>query len=54
MVIGKSSIGNIYNIMGKTRKPLKPKGNRSNILKNTKIINKNNEVLAKLKKELSE
>jgi hypothetical protein len=53
MVIGKSSIGNIYNIMGKTRKSLKPKGNRSNILKNTKRINKNNDVLSKLKKELS-
>ena len=39
--------------MGKTRKPLKPKGNRSNILKNTKRINKNNDVLSKLKKGLS-
>ena len=39
--------------MGKSRKQLKPKGNRENILKNTKIIDKNNDVLSKLKKELS-
>jgi hypothetical protein len=38
--------------MGKSRKPIKPKGNKNNILKNTKIIDKNNEVLSKLKKEL--
>jgi hypothetical protein len=37
-------------IMGKSRKPLKPKGNRGNILKNTKRIEKNNQVLANLKK----
>lgn len=39
--------------MGKSRKPLKPKGNRGNILKNIKIVDKNNDVLSKLKKELS-
>ena len=39
--------------MGKSRKSLKPKGNQANILKNTKRINKNNDVLSKLKKELS-
>jgi hypothetical protein len=38
--------------MGKSRKLIKPKGNKNNILKNTKIIDKNNEVLSKLKKEL--
>jgi|694.fasta_scaffold25520_10 hypothetical protein len=36
--------------MGKSRKPLKPKGNRGNILKNKKRIEKNNQVLANLKK----
>ncbi len=39
--------------MGKTRKPLKPKGNRSNIVRNTKRIQKNEQVLSELKKKLS-
>jgi hypothetical protein len=53
MVSGKYWKYDIYHIMGKSKKSLKPKGNRGNILKNTKIIDKNNEVLSKLKKELS-
>jgi hypothetical protein len=32
MVIGKSSIGNIYNIMGKTRKLLKDSSAQGNLL----------------------
>jgi len=39
--------------MGKSRKPQKPKSNRRNVVKNLKRIKKNNEVLSKLKKELS-
>jgi hypothetical protein len=39
--------------MGKSRKPLKPKGNKPNIVRNTKRIQKNEQVLSELKKKLS-
>jgi len=39
-------------IMSKSRKPGKPKKNRANTLKELKRMNKNNEILSRLKKEL--
>ena len=38
--------------MSKSRKPGKPKKNRVNVVKKLKIINKNNEILSRLKSEL--
>jgi hypothetical protein len=38
--------------MSKSRKPGKPKKNRVNVVKKLKIINKNNEILRRLKSEM--
>jgi len=38
--------------MLKSRKPGKPKKNRVNVVKKLKIINKNNEILRRLKSEM--
>jgi hypothetical protein len=38
--------------MSKSRKPGKPKKNRVNVVKKLKIMNKNNEILSRLKSEL--
>jgi hypothetical protein len=35
--------------MSKSRKPGKPKKNRVNVVKKLKIMNKNNEILSRLK-----
>lgn len=38
--------------MSKSRKPGKPKKNRRNVVKKLKLMNKNNEIISKLKKLL--
>jgi hypothetical protein len=38
--------------MSKSRKPGKPKKNRVNVVKKLKIMNKNNEILSRLKSQL--
>ena len=38
--------------MSKSRKPGKPKKNRVNFVKKLKIMNKNNEILSRLKSQL--
>jgi hypothetical protein len=38
--------------MSKSRKPGKPKKNRGNVVKKLKIINKNNEIIRRLKSEM--
>jgi hypothetical protein len=40
--------------MGKSKKLGKPKGNRKNIVKRMKLIQKNNEILKALSEELKE
>ena len=37
--------------MSKSRKPGKPKKNRVNVVKKLKIMNKNNEILSRLKSQ---
>ena len=38
--------------MSKSRKPGKPKKNRVNVVKKLKLMNKNNEILSRLKSEI--
>ena len=38
--------------MSKSRKPGKPKKNRVNVVKKLKMMNKNNEILSRLKSEM--
>jgi len=48
---------NIYGkivIMGKSKNPQKPRGNKANINKNKKIIKFNNDIIADLLKRLNE
>ena len=48
------NLNDIYNktyIMSKLRKPGKPKKNRRNVVKKLKLMNKNNEILSRLKYE---
>jgi hypothetical protein len=38
--------------MSKSRKPGKPKKNRGNVVKKLKLMNKNNEIIRRLKSEV--
>ncbi len=40
--------------MGKSKNPQKPRGNKANINKNTKVIDFNNEIISKLLQRINE
>lgn len=40
--------------MGKSKNPQKPRGNKENINKNTKVIKFNNEIISKLLQRINE